>query len=742
MAAKTKKQKTGLGGSNRGSGIVNVLVAVAFVSALAAALLFLSYMNLQIKISDRASRANFYTAETAVSEVRAKLQEYATKAIAEAYTQVLTDYNASAAEANRESFGRAFVQALNKLGGSDAINISIPAGTQTGTGSYQIDKIWPDIPANITATAGGAAVGTMSASLDTREIVFHGLSVTCVERGYETTVSTDMVIKMPDFSYTMADYSMSHLYEYIIVADTGVTQQSKTISVDGNVYAGKVDLGGSLTSLVLKGRSTLVTGRLAEQGYGHIAIDGGANLNIAADGVVWARQIRLEGTGSTLSVNGDAYVADDMAVQGNNASVAVTGRYYGFGQQSRLLSETDRLPANQRDGSLNSSITISGQNASLDFSQAETMLLAGYSFIEGTRPDGPAGADILMGGSISVKSDQTAYLVPDRLITTNGVAGGRPNPFVLPAAEQNPVITVDTSTDFFWSAADNAFLSLSDMGATYATRIYKLPSTGDSIVYTFMVFERPSDAAEYFKDYYSENSEKVDKYLDYYIQSIDLGQLLPQGVYYSQAGGSFGLETPAQGSAATIASIAPMLRNRYSNMISTLSETSASIGTPFNHFVNGSLIDSTFRGNAPVEFEVDGKVLGLIIPSDYYSTGTNASFDIGGSTEYNTKYKDVDVIIAMGDVKVSREFTGLIMAEGTVDLGASISTDTYMLEAGREHTEFTFKNATTSENGVQNLPLINYMVGGDSYAPGGTTAGGEVSWELDQMVVYKNWKKN
>ena len=84
---------------NSGSAIIVVLVTMTFIVVLASVLLYLSLVNIQMKKIDKGAKSNFYSAESAMEEIRAGVQSGVSEAIKKAYTTVLENY----VEYNRNS---------------------------------------------------------------------------------------------------------------------------------------------------------------------------------------------------------------------------------------------------------------------------------------------------------------------------------------------------------------------------------------------------------------------------------------------------------------------------------------------------------------------------------------------------------------------------------------------------------------------------------------------------------------
>ena len=78
---------------NRGFSLFTVIIAVSLVGILGLLILYIALSNFQMKITDLKGKDSFYTAERALEEIRAGLQEDVGEAMSKAYTQVLENYN-------------------------------------------------------------------------------------------------------------------------------------------------------------------------------------------------------------------------------------------------------------------------------------------------------------------------------------------------------------------------------------------------------------------------------------------------------------------------------------------------------------------------------------------------------------------------------------------------------------------------------------------------------------------------
>ena len=184
---------------------------------------------------------------------------------------------------------------------------------------------------------------------------------------------------------------------------------------------------------------------------GTIAVMDNANLstfgskgNQVHRAEIWADNIVLGGEktaaedkpGSSATFNGDVYVKDDLELNTKDAQFKLVGSYYGYGDSTRRDNRVFTPMVNPDDfkeknsdynrGHYNSSaIIVNGNNATLDLSKADSLFLAGRTYVElskdtenHTTDTGRTyttykfdneTADYRTGESISVKSNQIAY---------------------------------------------------------------------------------------------------------------------------------------------------------------------------------------------------------------------------------------------------------------------------------------------------------------------------------------------
>lgn len=748
--------------NNRGSGIVTVLITVAFVAMLGVVLLFAAYMNTRMKSADRATRRNFYTTESALDEVRAALQNVVSDTISKSYTSTLILYGELVDEGAemdpQTSFADRFTADIAPVLGFaySPPDRKFVVSSADLTTAYDSDKLLGAIrsalPPEFTVEANGNVLIRMDNAGVPVALDIQGLSVRYLDAdGYQNTIYSDFTIAVPPF-VAMAAGFRSRLSQYLLVADGSLSADGigappdTTIRMTGNIYTGGIDISGSRYAVDISA-GKVVNSR-------DYIIDDGASLKIGTNASIWGNRITI-GTNASADFSGNLYIADDLELQGENASAALNGSYIGFGTSAT-------------EGNKSSSLLISGINSTLDIRGLRSLVLGGRSFVGIQTTDPSSANDLPMAGSMSVLSDQIAYLVPDSLMvrTIDEDSARLPNPSVIPTGASPETFVYNPRTGEYTAlstgivtmtapvptmGADFVLIELTeelaDYGAGVTRRIRSVASgaTPQVAVYWFLTFSDANgrtaaeNSALYFQNYYSENKERSDEYLQMYFNAVDdasggrinpLGSLNSLGTVYEFAGGSAGFELRPASYNSSIDTIASTYATQYKNLKTSLVETDlAAAATPFDSFVKADDIAADFAGiTSAISFTDEaGRVRGLILPPGYSGT---LSIDASNS--------DVNIVISCGaDIVLAREFKGLIVTRGNVAIANTLLNNT-MLSDGNDGTTYEAFGATY--NGKQ---LLEYMIGSvkgaiatENNSPNAKT------WNLNELVTYKNWSKN
>lgn len=559
--------------NNKGFSIVIVIIAMAMIGILAAALLWMAYMNYMIKVGDIKNKNSFYSAETVVEQIMAGTQNEVSEAVKAAYQEVMSNWDNLENEENRYStFATVYLDTLTEYFKGSA-----------STGYYDRDILKNYVDQNIFAPATysgvdvaswehGNAVGEAEGKpimemVNNNSIILRNIYVSFAdENGRVSVVQTDICLDVPKLIFTQAG-SIDELYEYSLIGNEGieVAHSSGTVTAEGSMYAGVDDKekGGFLvnyasTFAINDGKKIISKGDIAVEGPGAgfvvREVMGYANE-------VYAQNLKLNS--GMLSLDSVTYVANDLSLAGTGSKATLTKEYYGYGVStaSGLVDGEDIEPEKS------SAIIINGQNSTVDMSGINKLLLAGRAYIsqnvkEPVPVEGEAEApeekstSVLMGESIAVKGNQIAYLVPAECIGTDGdslLVGQNP---VMGEQASDILAYQDVNSEKYVEGFEEIDFdrpvyklgnkSLQEFGVTSMKNIRKVNttySTGDgtqTLVYYYLVMDK-DNAAEYFTQYYNVNSNKeaIDRYFAKYASGgILLGDYDKEGNQYTILGNS------------------------------------------------------------------------------------------------------------------------------------------------------------------------------------------------------------
>jgi len=685
------------GQKNSGSAIVTVVVSMLFVMALGAALLFTAYTGYSIEITQRGDKENFYEASSAMDDMRLGVQTLLSEAVAQAYTNALASYTttiAAGVDPQTAFNDNITAQLLLKTnpGGVAYFTSSTVSGKTVISGynaaalrTFIDSDVLADTSISVSVTGSTAARSSSEAGV-LETVSLKSVSVQYIQSGFESDITSDIVIAMPNF---FANSSVaSSINKYAIIAHNSVINSSggDATVADGSVFAGSggVTVSGNDNTLTFSGGDLICKGTILADNSALFSFN-------APDNELWTNEIQVGGTGSgTATLNGNVFVADDLSLNGDGAHVTLENTYFGFGNSFSSSEES-------------SSIVINGRSSVLDISQLESLSLAGVSFIN-FDPSG-TGTDtysIPMGESLSIKSDQLAYLVPLKCITNFAS-----NPCVF---DKNATFspTIDTNT-VLWGTGENA-KKLSDyIGGTKGSiqTLYKpLGDNANNIVYVFLIFSDKQYANAYFKDYFAADKSKISQYMSLYVNSFDkVAEADTAGnTYYTPSGGTLTLN-PA--SDTVYAAGAQLL---YSKMQS-----------PYLVFVNDAEMDTLAAETQ--------KTLQFKNASNQVVAVVSAEGDFPYSFAYDPS-KTVRLIISSQDVTVNDKYTGIIIAGHDVILKSDVS---------GQALDATILDATCTANG-KTYTLADFI--NNSAQFGGDSKTKEDLWNLDSLVYYKNWTKH
>ncbi len=615
--------------NNSGSSIVFVLITSMLIAIMGSMMLYASYTNITLKVSERHGKVNFYDADSVMVQIEAGLQSVVSNAISTANKEVLLMGVNQSSTHKQVTFSEEYKNAIlgwsdefTNAEGTDEVYNLFDSGIDplNPNYTYNLEVLNMFIPGQATVTelnADGKIVitsgsdqiiiestalsrvdleyddnGTPADASDDTEltsITLVGLMVTYnnAENNYTTSIETDMVLKVPSFSAGEVSYALSNLSNYSLIADNqlllGTDGQSSDINLYGNTYAGLVNVSAPTTysdgTMVLGGYDDAIGDTFPDESHPLVEIDGytapsdtiEGSLVISDSASLWTEEINLL-ENSSFTLNGAAYVSDDMSL-GDSNTVIIDGVYTGYGITPDYYN--DSSVAGRAGANISSSILVQGLDNKFTVPIGGVVKLAGNSFVT-IGPDETVNNEYLMPESISIQSNQISYLVPPEYITISGETSS-------PAT--NPIYGNVTSAniDFnpngvLWKDPNTG----ADVTIDYYCDDVKVINKQSNLTYVFFEFKSEELAEEYAEHYFRENKTIIEDRMGYYFESysdyktatgiIDIaGTMLKESGLdsYEMVAGEY---NPTADDFADIEATYDRLQSPYSEVINTTKE--------------------------------------------------------------------------------------------------------------------------------------------------------------------------
>lgn len=404
---------------DRGASLLAVLIIMVVVSAIAVVITKITIVNIQMKEVERGTKKNFYSADAIMDDLRTGAREQAEAALENAYVDVLqhyVDYTSGGKNA-QDVFKQNYMNGLEKYF-ADPMKTPVDTTNEQGNVVYRVagydaDKVKGCI-------LDGTQQGCFVAPADPKYEIDYGAGTFTLKdvrvvykdaQDYETTITTDLVFSTPDMNFS-GQSQVQEFMKYALIADDQVNINAMNVYVGGSIYAGAggIQATGSGSGR-LEGKIILTRG--------DIVADMGSTLMVGnGNSSIWAENLMTTGkSAATLDVNGNIYVADDLALNAKESKVKLQGNYYGYNFQKNY-GAGDTVAT---DADFSSAIMINGKSSSLNIQNLKYLLLAGRTFI--ARGNNSSNTDIQMGESIAARTNQLAYYVSDKYVKTENGEG-------------------------------------------------------------------------------------------------------------------------------------------------------------------------------------------------------------------------------------------------------------------------------------------------------------------------------
>lgn len=424
---------------DKGSTLITVIVAIAFVTILTTIILGSSLMNFRMKAIDRRTKDDFYYAEKALNDIYTGIgQETALVAGQEydnAFKNVGTvvggvDYSMS--EEAEKVFKKKFIEkAAAQIKASDL------DGMKTLFQSYIVPVTGITCTVDKIGSISYELYDGTTATADTAErIRIKDVQVKSKDsRDFVAVISTDIIIETPTMDFLSASVDVT---DYSIIANKGLYINGDA-TINGNVYAGlhaknsvEVGDGAGTVERISVGTKKMLNDDAygAEKLYGGINIkgkaSGGSDVKINGNYITSKGDINLSGTmpkltvgnaavagvsdanlpnvyfdtirtvdGATLdktedvlNLNANIYALNDLELNADNSKVTITGNYYGYNDKT-LPDPSKKEPGEMsfsfdsgHDDADSSAIIINGSHSTLDMSKIRSLVLMGRAYVD------------------------------------------------------------------------------------------------------------------------------------------------------------------------------------------------------------------------------------------------------------------------------------------------------------------------------------------------------------------------
>lgn len=779
---------------NRGASLVMVVIAMAIVAVLAVTVLWISLANLQMKVTDKKTTDNFYSAEGVLDQICTGLQEDVSLAYSAGYKQVSESYTDKTEDERKLLFNDLFIKTLcGRLSGSDAIasysSLSYDLSKLIG---YVDDSLLDENKypyAKITVTTGTKdGYGLLAAY--TSRVVIKGLKVEYTdEKGFKSVIETDISLSVPDIKFT-PDEAIPDIFSYSIIGNEGLTlsnSKNSVVNLDGNVYAGSPFVVGTDTadtdSVLIPDNVTLNVEKtsyfIAEGslniGQAKANTSGNAVFNVSNECQLWTENLNVKG--SSAKLKGSTFASDDLTLSGVGSDVVLgqttdgdaSGKYIGYGYGD--------------DASKNSAVIVNGKDSTLDMSQLNQLMVSGYAYINTSALKASTAAssttvknsNVATGESISVKGNQIAYLVPAECIGTvgngetadasaalskNANAKSKYNKNPITYAEYQELTKASESATEAYTLINTEVVSsktghaLKDYGITqsnidsYIKKVFVQKNSADTGLVYFYVDLPSAQASNYYKDYFNADNTKLAKYTDFYTNAIKVNDDAEARINaagwittYDSETGELAIEADGlsdSNAALERAVQSDALSKTYKALNTKLitdykslsSAEKADSAIVFTNLIDMTQLQKFLSGSSTSKKFIASVTTGDVTKT-YKAIVKDGNYTYDGS---DNKDGEISLIIATGDVTLEADFKGTILAKGKVYTKNGCKNIS-------NNTQEVFRALLLSQN--NDTYLYKLFKSGENYLSGDDKNDSlKNGLDYTSLITYENWSKN
>lgn len=470
---KCKNYTLNLSKNDKGSTLITVIVAIAFVTILTTIILGTTVVNVRMKGIDRRTKDDFYYAEKALGDIYTGIGEDLTVKAGDLYEtafnkiatvddggNIVMEHAEEAEKEFRTTYLKAVYNYLTPFM-SDKTKLEdfiTDKGTVLKVGDVEYQ------------TSDGTKCGFTDPKL--YRVALRDVEVAVEDTSeFRSVISTDLIINVPtvDFLGTNADVS-----EYGLIANKGLYIEGDA-TITGNVYAGvrsetdpnygkgisdkdykfyeemdknshnnvfgginikdgtarftgnyivskgDINLGGDKPRLEILSPSASDNTNLTNLWFTSMRTVSSANLDDLP------KPVDLSTTKPTIDINANVFALNDLTLNADDSCVRIKGNYYGYNDKTLLgVSESggpdsvyvdSNMLSAKRDDGKSSAIIVNGSDAYLNMKDINNFVLMGKAYIDFTS-DSATNASatttqiVPTAESVALKTNQQLYLMP------------------------------------------------------------------------------------------------------------------------------------------------------------------------------------------------------------------------------------------------------------------------------------------------------------------------------------------
>ncbi len=543
--------------NNGGSTLIVVLVAVSFLTVIAAIIFSVSSANLRMKQIEYQAKQNFYVDEIGLDDVYNGIGKDVSKALSRAYSKTLIEATSSGAYPTQKAayiaFAGSFYTELKSLYGNASEQDD---GVLAKLNSY-ISRTDPGEALEVISYDGITIVPDGETGADLWQYIFENVKVKYIEEDkYEAVITTDIVIEVPYIDFFQ---DFTQVLDYSLIGNKGITFRgtdgaNAQCHVEGNVYAGidskenNASYRGYLYDATYDGMNfykSVVTfkdsGYLISRGDFNIcessvtidskvsAVAKEAQSNLYAENIRTVENAKTASpvvstsiTPSVLKATANVFVADDLELSARNSNVVLSGNYYGYNfnnggssiyetwEKGNVLDKYSSDSALKAAHTTSSSIVVNGNHSTLDLSDLNTLMVAGVAYVD-IKDQSRAYADMASGEgkeyrtgeSVAMRYNQFMYLAPADILegVSNPQLNGTTDAKAVCPSADNSKLAKWFGSEFLDKSGDSPVIPVvyTDKGTSY-TYYYLRIQEGKEAAYaeSFMSASDPGEAGTAF----------------------------------------------------------------------------------------------------------------------------------------------------------------------------------------------------------------------------------------------------